>query len=133
MVWFLTPAGRIQARDEYGIGSSLYSKDALLKCYDIPQIDIDCTKIQNDIKYYIEKSKERIDSIIQGRDQQNENDVDKNVDFNDANKENIEFDEADIGLPNNENYQSNLEDIENLIFEKAAKLIPHSMNNKKNQ
>lgn len=32
--------------------------------------------------------------------------------------------EADIGLPNNENYQSNLEDIENLIFEKAAKLIP---------
>lgn len=33
MVWFLTPAGRIQARDEYGIGSSLYSKDAILKYY----------------------------------------------------------------------------------------------------
>lgn len=123
MIWFLTPAGRIHARSEYGKGSSLYSDDAVLKYCDIPQIVIDKVKIQNDIKDFIAKANERIEAVKIVKLKQNTNCKYNDIDFTDVEKESIEFDQADIGLPNYEIYNSTLEDIENLLFEKAAKLI----------
>lgn len=125
MIWFLTPAGRIQARNEYRRGSYLYSDDAILKYYEVPQINIDNTKLQNNIKDYISKfSRERIEAIKQGNLLQQAQNTNEYADFSEVNAENIEFDQADIELPNHEIYNSTLEDIENLIFEKAFILIP---------
>ena len=110
LIWFLTPTGRIQARHEYGQGSSLYTDDA---DFDIPQIKIDITKMQMDIKYFIEKPKERIDTIKEAKFKKNINGIYDDADFSEVDKENIEFDQADVGLPNQETYNSTLEDIEN--------------------
>lgn len=63
LYWFLTPAGRIQAREEYRTESELYSEDALLIYADIPQLNIDQNKIQKDINDYTERSRKRIDDI----------------------------------------------------------------------
>ena len=97
---FLTPASRTQAREEYGAESELYSADANLIYVNIPQISIDQNKIQGDINNYTENSRKRTES------------------------EKIEYEQEDIGLPNYDSYRSTLEEIENLIYEKAAKLIP---------
>ena len=122
MLWFLTPAGRIQAREEYGDQSENYSLDANLISCDIPQLNIDTDKIQKDILDFVAKSKKRIETITKAKDGLNT--IDEELDNTEVEEDKIEYEKADIGIPNQEIYTSTLEDVENLIFEKAAKLIP---------
>lgn len=122
MLWFLTPAGRIQAREEYGDQSDLYSPDANLICCDLPQLNIDTKKIQKDILDFVTKSKERIEEIKKAKNRPIANDED--LDYTEVEKDHVEYEKADIGIANQEVYTSTLEEIENLVYEKALKLIP---------
>lgn len=121
MLWFLTPQGRLQARHEYGDQSEQYSEDGNLVCCDMPQLNIDPDEIQNCISDFIKSSKKRIEDIRKAKEKTNKED--DYCDFTDVEDGEIEFEQVDCELVNSEVYDSTLEDVENIVYEKAVRLI----------